>query len=361
MDVKTITKQQQIRDIIYNRIASGEYRENEQISSIRDIVKEFKVSKHTASQAIAMLMSEGILTRDQGRGTFVAPREMRSLNPRSIAVLLVGTSGHLYQDLSKILIQGVQEHDFQTMVIDIGPLRRQFEGERLVSLVRKLIEMNPGLLIVEGGILNHLGFVHEIVKPDQKLAIILNHHPDYADKALQVVTNYRHGVSLGIKHLLEKGHRRILFIPGSPMFFKSNQELVRGIKKIFSEYQVEWSDEFCFERDGKCRETNIKRLRELFTGSNRPTAVFAVGDFLATSEVYPAAKQAELKIPEDLAVVGYFNTPWAEVVDPPLTSISIREEEIAQLTLDTLFSEKFNPRKGKKIVVKPELIARKST
>ncbi len=60
--------------------------------------------------------------------------------------------------------------------------------------------------------------------------------------------------------------------------------------------------------------------RELFQLADRPTAIFAVTDVLALG-VYQAAREAGLRIPEDLSVVGFDDLPVAAWVDPPLTTV----------------------------------------
>lgn len=62
-----------------------------------------------------------------------------------------------------------------------------------------------------------------------------------------------------------------------------------------------------------------------------------------------------LKMGKDIGVVGLYNTPWAELWD--MTSISVREDELARLTVQATI-EKW---KNKKIVIEPTLVIRRST
>jgi len=62
----------QLKAIIEERIESGEWAPGAQVSSERELCEQFKISRITVRQALAELVVEGRLTRDQGRGTFVA-------------------------------------------------------------------------------------------------------------------------------------------------------------------------------------------------------------------------------------------------------------------------------------------------
>ena len=66
---------------------------------------------------------------------------------------------------------------------------------------------------------------------------------------------------------------------------------------------------------------------ELLDAPERPTAVYCDDDILAGG-VYLAARERGLRIPEDLSVVGFDDLPFAQVFEPPLTTIRIEPEAL---------------------------------
>ena len=86
------------------------------------------------------------------------------------------------------------------------------------------------------------------------------------------------------------------------------------------------------------------------------TGVICMGDFRAL-KVYRLVKRMGFKIGEDISVIGYFNTPWAEMLSPGLTSVSTQEEEIAH-NVALAVSKNWS---GKKVTVRPVLVVREST
>ena len=104
-------------------------------------------------------------------------------------------------------------------------------------------------------------------------------------------------------------------------------------------------------------QDNRRRLRALLDNpATRPTAIFALGDFrlVVARQVIEAAGS---KVPKDLALVGFYNTPHSEHFTVPLTSVSIREDELARLS-----AERIVARDGQRerIWVKPTLVVRES-
>ena len=59
------------------------------------------------------------------------------------------------------------------------------------------------------------------------------------------------------------------------------------------------------------------------TGKQRPTGAGAISDSAIFHNIYPALTKIGLSIPEDISMVGFFNTPWSEKFTPPLTTVSI--------------------------------------
>jgi LacI family transcriptional regulator len=68
----------------------------------------------------------------------------------------------------------------------------------------------------------------------------------------------------------------------------------------------------------------------------RPTAVFAANDLMAMG-AYLAIKEAGLKIPHDVAVVGFDNIPTAKLVSPPLTTVDQFQRRVGQRAAEMLF------------------------
>lgn len=91
-----------------------------------------------------------------------------------------------------------------------------------------------------------------------------------------------------------------------------------------------------------------------------PTAVFAIADTLALG-VTKAAKAAGMKLPEDLAVVGFNNIAYAEISDPPLTTVAAPAQEMGRRAMIILHSLIAGQRPGKKhIVLETTLVIRRS-
>ncbi|MEU5880062.1 LacI family DNA-binding transcriptional regulator [Spirillospora sp. NPDC047279] len=157
--------------------------------------------------------------------------------------------------------------------------------------------------------------------------------PD-TDIASVGATNWAGGMA-ATEHLLDLGHRRIAVI-GGPADMLCTQARVDGYRTVLERAGIEVDRELIRYGDFR-HEGGFNRARELLAlpAGRRPTAIFAGSDQQAMG-AYEAARQAGLRIPEDLSVVGFDDLPMCEWLSPPLTTVRQPLEEMGRIAARTL-------------------------
>ena len=94
---------------------------------------------------------------------------------------------------------------------------------------------------------------------------------------------------------------------------------------------------------------------------NKPTAIFAYSDLLAIG-VLKAIKEEGLKVPDDIALVGYDDIEWSALLEVPLTTVAQPSYEIGKKAAEVLINRlrKENSDEFQQIVLTPQLVIRKS-
>src|SRR4030095_11187386 len=87
--------------------------------------------------------------------------------------------------------------------------------------------------------------------------------------------------------------------------------------------------------------------RELLSQSHRPDAIFTSNSLL-TAGAFQAIRDSHLKVPNDVALVGFDETTWGELVDPPITLIAQPTEEIGRTATELLFQRIAEPTRSTK-------------
>ncbi|MEJ3745461.1 LacI family DNA-binding transcriptional regulator [Actinomycetes bacterium KLBMP 9797] len=128
----------------------------------------------------------------------------------------------------------------------------------------------------------------------------------------------RLGGTLATQHLLDLGHRRIAMING-PSHIRCCHERQAGYAAALAAAGLPVDGGLV--RHGQLRvEDGYRYGAELLASADRPTAVFAGNDLQAMG-VYQAAREARLRIPEDVSVVGFDDVPVAGWMGPALTTV----------------------------------------
>lgn len=174
-----------------------------------------------------------------------------------------------------------------------------------------------------------------------------------------VVSNDREATAEAANYLESLGHRRIGIVTG-PSHHRSAHERLQGFiaalekrgLRVPEELIVEGS--YTFESGVACGEILLGRRP-------RPTAIFASNDEMAAG-VYKAAYRLGLRIPEDLSVIGFDDSPLASRIWPPLTTIRLPIRDMGRLAAAKLIPprEAAEPDTALATVVSPHLIVRDS-
>jgi LacI family transcriptional regulator/LacI family xylobiose transport system transcriptional regulator len=145
-------------------------------------------------------------------------------------------------------------------------------------------------------------------------------------------TNWSGGLA-ATKHLVDLGHRRVGIITGPPELLCSRARL-DGYRAALERAGLSVDDEFVRPGDFRVR-AGYEQAMALFALDARPTAIFA-GNDLSALGVLRAAREAGLRVPEDLSVVGFDDIPLSAWSTPSLTTVRQPMMEMAAVAVRTL-------------------------
>jgi LacI family transcriptional regulator len=188
-------------------------------------------------------------------------------------------------------------------------------------------------------------------------------HP-YVDT---VTANHWQGGYEATEHLIQLGHRAIGFV-GVTLVHGSGLRRFQGYLDALRQHRLTPREEWMAgpRHDGvpgySTQMVGYDGIKQLLKARKRPTAVFARNDMTALG-VMLGARECGLRIPQDLAVVGFDDVPLAAMASPPLTTVfqPIQEqgEQAATLLLDRL--QAVTPRASETIILPCKLVVREST
>jgi len=136
-----------------------------------------------------------------------------------------------------------------------------------------------------------------------------------------VTSDYFGGSYCAVNHLIKLGHRIIGFIGGPRLRTMTNIiDRERGYIKALREKGITIVSDLVVNSDNISKNTGYELMKKLLNNSIRPTAIIAANDLLAIGAM-EAIRQKGLKIPSDVAVIGFDDLPEASIVKPKLTTV----------------------------------------
>lgn len=164
-----------------------------------------------------------------------------------------------------------------------------------------------------------------------------------------------------VDHLVSQNCKRIAHIGGfsHTRIFKNR---IRGYRDALEKHNLPLDDNLIFE----CKLTKTDGrviMEELLHQENRPDAVYVAGDYAALGAL-EYLKEQGIKVPEEIAIVGFGNEPFTSLVFPSITTIEQHSTEIGKYTAEAFLrriKEADTPPVLRKKILDPELVVRGSS
>lgn len=238
---------------------------------------------------------------------------------------------------------------------DVAVFSTSDDGEREKERVSLLQTLADGVLLV----LPHtnekqLGMLERSGVPVVTVATLGTH---------RVWADSYHGAVLATEHLLDLGHRRIAHIAGPEYFTLGREDILERIKGYQDTLEGAGIlfDPSLLVQGEFTREGGYSATQHLMQLQNPPSAIFASNDQSAFGAL-EAARELNIRVPEELSIIGFDDIPAATVTHPPLTTIRQPLQEIGERAMRMLL-ELMNHRNviSREILLPTSLVVRQST
>ena len=179
-------------------------------------------------------------------------------------------------------------------------------------------------------------------------------------EASKITVDDHDGAFKATEHLLKVGCRRIAHLSG-PETLSISKSRLRGYLDALKHYNIQPEQELI--RHSSLSDRNIiEQVKALLDLPQPPDAIFAINDFVAIQAML-LIKEKGLKIPEDIALVGFNNEPVTPLIQPSLTSVAQPAYQIGQIAARHILDQINKPQDflPQRIVLKTDLILRDSS
>lgn len=331
--------------------------------TIYDIAKELNVSASTVSRA---LKDHHSISKSTKRSILKLANE-RGYKPNSIAASLrsnkTNTIGVIISWINRpfisSLISGIEmaaNKAGYNVIISQSHDSYASEVANAQALYASRCEGLVVSLAMETTKYDHL---QQFLKKNIPL-VFVDRVPEEINSDKVVIDNYAAGFK-ATEHLIQQGCKRIAHIAGAQHrnVYKERQE---GYIAALKQYGVAVDESLIVHNEVLSSEEGHKSSEYLMNLNLPPDGIFSANDTAAVS-VIQYARQAGIRVPEDLAVIGFNNDPVSTIIDPPLSTVTHPAIEMGKIAaLQVLEQKDYNEIvRSQTIVLETELIIRKSS
>jgi LacI family transcriptional regulator len=305
-------------------------RRNRKSITIHDVAVAAGVSVSTVSRVqnnkddVAPETSERVrrVISEMGYASSLAARGMRSRRTNVIGLIMPDVANPYCIEVMRGVNEAIAHSDHDLIVYTTGDIRKYGTADqerRYVALLNGSI--TDGVIVVTPAA--------TVFSTDAPLVAIdpNNESPDCP----AIIATNRAGALAAMTYLIGLGHRRIGFITGRLELVSASRRL-RGYKEGLAAAGIPL-DENLIQIGDYTTEKAIGCTRTLLSLDDPPTAIFASSDMTAMG-VYRVAKEAGVRIPEDLSVVGFDNIRESALLNPPLTTVDQFISKMGALATD---------------------------
>lgn len=355
---------------IQDRIRCGFYAEGYPLPTERDLAVEFNVGRRTIQSALDELQYQNWISRRPNCRPVASPQVARSSAVKhrdQIAVWIMPD----VQDLGGLMmldgIRGVcAEEGYQLVVGGWNPRETQsVEHSEAVFLRRSMQDPTVAGVIVWEICSPEFPAIYREMRENQTAVVFIDRHPTIDEEVDVVSVDHGRAAKAAVRSLLKLGHERIAMALSDDQA-ASIFERIQGYRQALSENDSAACEPHLFRVCGsdssEIHASAVRELESLLSEPDPPTAIFAVNDLLAL-HLLEAAKELDVKVPEQLSVIGF---DWLMRWQPSgghLTTVAQPFEEIgraaAQRLLDIVRSAA--PTTARHILLEASVVVKDTT
>jgi DNA-binding LacI/PurR family transcriptional regulator len=347
------TEQNRIYSDLKRRLQAGDFQAEGRLPSLRELARLYGSNSGTVHQAVGKLRQDRLLKTHHGRGTFVADPSEKTRQ----VLLLSRTEGHEWSDYMRAFSQAFSACPRTRLLIQEVPYGNAQTQEQCRAKVARMIDEGVDMVLFMGQG-EHLEFLAEY---QDRVPLVCFYGRDIALNwnCASVVSDWFHGGYAGISHLVSAGCRRIAVLVHTMephLRGRTLNEWVEGCESAKRENASPVQIELFHAPGNDPRADYFARFAEFLKERPDLDGVFGFADYVTAPLVGFLQKQGR-RVPQDLAVLGYYDTPWAQTPDPPLSSISTQPAEMAMAVTAIYDTQQWQSH----VVIKPRLVVREST
>lgn len=306
--------------------------------TIKDLARELKISTSTVSRALADKWDVNPETRkavlELAEKLNYKPNpislNLKQQNSMSIGVVIPEFIHSFFPEVI-MGIQSVLEPVGYHILISQSNESHERELSNLKALEARMVD---GIIVSITKETENIEYFSYLREKNVPLVFFNRTYKEFSASCV-IIDDYKWAFN-AVEHLISQGCRRIAHLSGSDNLFLSQQRM-KGYKDALNKYDLPQDDDLIVPA-GIIMEKGVMAAYHILEMKEKPDAIFAVNDPVAIGAM-KTLQQHGVKIPDDIAIVGFTDSKMAMIVEPNLTSVEQPTFEMGKLAADLLLEQ----------------------
>ncbi|HWR45647.1 LacI family DNA-binding transcriptional regulator [Sporomusa sp.] len=328
--------------------------------NIYDIAREAGVSITTVSRVINNKQNISAKTKEKVETILkkhnytpnAFARGLMSSSIKSIGVVTVDIRDPHYANTAFTIEQDFSKLGYNVILCNTGG-----KTDESINYLRMLMEKKVDGIILIGSVFNDQQVRKYVSKHVRNLPIVLANGYLAVDNSYSVLVDDFYGISCCVEHLYAKKHTKIIYIKDAETY--SGERKQAGFIAAMKEHGLP-VDDTSIIKVPRGLEGGYMAVAKLVDDGKDFSAIIFGEDITAVGGI-KKLKELGRRVPEDVAVTGFNNSTFAKCCDPELTSVDNKVETVASLSAKMLHDLIETKNVSSTIMIRPDLIIRKST
>ncbi|WP_239117703.1 LacI family DNA-binding transcriptional regulator [Paractinoplanes ferrugineus] len=318
------------------------------LGTVSNVMNRPAVVSARTRERVERAMSELGFVRNE------SARQLRAGTSRTLAYVMLDGSNPFFHDVAHGIELAAEDADLSLFICNSNS-RADREETHLDRLLQQRVQ---GILITP--VDPEAPHLRALTRRGVPLVIVDRRRAD--GSCCSVAVDDVHGGRVAVEHLAEQGHQRVAFI-GGPDSLGQVRERLQGARAVWAELGRP-ADHLVYLPTAAMTVAEGRSAGERLAGlpaRRRPTAAFCANDLLALGLLQQGIG-AGLRVPEELAIVGFDDIEFAAAAAVPLTSVRQPRQELGRAAAQLVLDEATNPtHEHQQLFFTPELVARASS
>ena len=341
------------------QVASGRIAPGSHLPVIAELADELEVSVHTVRAAYRQLADDGIVAISRGSRTRVLGYDRSRASVRndvhpsySIGVMVPAFTDY-YADFLQALSLEAGVQGWLPIICQTQHYDSQVTSRHLDQLFSRNVD---GVILIHFTAAGDEAVVDVVERSSALRQFVFVDSAEVGTGSHIVADRTTDGYEATM-HLAEHGHSRIAYI--APPADSASNLLSHGYSGALAAANLASDDRLVAPVSDFSLEAGAKAATQLLLGEDPPTAIFCAGDILALGAI-SALHERQLRVPQDVAVMGYGEIPFARLAAPSLSTVRLPADRLGHEAIRTLHQAIHDGEPQPPVTVATALVTRES-